>query len=344
MRRCRDDILRGHGPLQIAAVLFLAIIGFLPGIARADDFDGRYEAIYGARFRQLRSNAERVQMAQQIAQDAVAIYEDEDFSNYLFKRAIAMALDEPGGGPTALWALTRMGQVHPNQQDYCNDRRLQVIQDNFYTCSPAERPALGTMYLTELVTRARQKAVEGKFDAAQALYHQAEEAAPSCGQWAVNGLANELKTAKDRFRITSDVKSVEAMLQRSLNHPAAARKMVHQLLIELDQPAEAVPYLEATQDTMLQAIGALAAKNVTTLTAVEAHDLGRWYAANNKGVVIGGPAVTARIRACYTQFLAAHPAHDADWLEAKSALDAVGGPVDLRALANVPPATQASRD
>lgn len=313
--------------LRGTVALALLCTTLLPATARPDEAESNFQRVYAPRLLALRSSQQRIDFAAQVLiPDAVAVREDKTLSILLFKRAAELAAENINGAPVAVSAMRTLGDTHLEQKAYADDRILHLLEDAFKAQRNSNRTDAANALYSELMTRARQEAAQGNYESAIACYRKAAGVAPALGPAAQQVVAAESKRLKDRHDLEVNVTHLKNLLAQSSDHPAAARQLVRALLVEMDRPTDAEPYLPLMKDPAMERIGIMAAQNVVTLNESEAGELGRWYAARARESVINRAAIEARARACFTLVLQLHREHDGAWLEAKSALDALPAP------------------
>lgn len=313
-----------HSPRSWLAVclIVLACWQVARGDAQAD-----FDSLYGDQVRKALASpgkkdapalADRIFKAAKDLQDAPAL------RILMLEKAVDLGVLAPAGYETVDAAIETLMTIAPERRADWQAKRLQVLQARFQTARPDEKQAAGDEYLAALIAAADEEVDAGQIDKAIAHYKQAFDAGNTFRSSAKTDIAERIHLAEARREIDRQQKQWQDKLAANPADSATREKLVKLIVLELDAPAKAEPFLNDDLDQGTRTYVPLAAKEVDSLEEKVALEMGRWYESLLTGAsTTGARTALEHARAYYRRYLEIHTAKDADSLKAAMSLKRV---------------------
>lgn len=281
----------------------------------------RMDEIYGERLRAARTAPMKEELATEMLDDAGKLAADPEVRLLLYRKSYELAMADPSGFPTARRAMALLAKADPKLKGEAEEKLIALAEKDFRAAPRSQREAKAAAYADRLIEAGDDHAADRAFKRALALYQRAAE---------VPGVSREIqaeaiaKSKAIRFEEASEAKAKELRerLKKNPSDPNVASTLVRVLVLDLDRPEEARPYVEAAHDTKLAHIVENAATDPGSLSESDALDLADWYR-SQVGTAHGEsrPIALRRSAQYYQQFLDLHKEHDVTWLKASREAD-----------------------
>ena len=248
----------------------------------------------------------------------------------------------PAGCKAAVDALDLLEAEFPDRKDEWAQKRVDACRVRYRTAkTQSEEYAAGREYLTALLAVAKIHEKSGDWTSAATHYRQAGPVDTYTMSGMADDIHGKLKTAEHFAATKKRAAQYAALLKKDPSKASTRALLVKLLVVELNDPARAVEYLNEDMGEMWRTCVPLAAKGIGDLTEAACLELGSWYhkeltknaSPTGKGVLLG------RARDYYKKFARLHTTVDVQTFRAKAALTDVE-----KALAklNAPPVIRVS--
>lgn len=281
------------------------------------------DEIYGQRLRAARTGPMKVELAGEMLKDAATLEADPGLQLLLCRKSYDLAIADPSGFPTAQRAVSLLIKTNPDSKDEAEEKLIELAERDFRFAPPVMRQAKASAYAEKLIEAADNHAADHNFKEALILYQRAAEVPGTSESVRVQAT---LKSKAILFRQTSEGKArdLETRLKKNPSDSNLASTLVRVLVLDLNQPAEAKPYLDAVHDTGLARAVRNAALDPEALPEPDALELAEWYQKQaGTSSDVSRPIALRRSALYYQRFLDLHKEHDLGWLKASRAADEV---------------------
>jgi ABC-type phosphate transport system substrate-binding protein len=317
--------------------------GFVPTLraVRPDVLAG-FQKLYGpdiARVKSTKGTADDLALARQILLSARRMKHNTKLLGAMCEAAFDLCLNVSGAETTAFEALSVLRSSAPRKKFDCALKRV-ALYEQAYAAGTAKVVAENLVEV--LMTSAKIGTSSGRHAEAAELWRRAQKVAEDTKNPALNVVRErqiafaaravserEARTLDQRLRHNWEARAIAECLGYDWKDPESRRKLLMLLLVELDEPAEAVKFLDAATDDTMKTNLPLAARPVAKLSEESALSLAEWYVGlANKAGVGGEELMLARARSSYRRFFALHQKRsDALATRAALGLRRIGGTV-----------------
>jgi hypothetical protein len=224
--------------------------------------------------------------------------------------------------PLALDAADFLYSQHPDLAAPAQEQVLPLRERLYTYARGKERQEKGEALVDALACVADRKVAAGDFTEAAGLYHRAittARAIRSAKQTEIEAKAKDLVRLR---QVAQEVERLKAVVAGQPDDAAARNDLVRLLVVEKDDPAQALQYLAPACEERLAKYVPAAAKGVEAAPELACMELGDWY--RDLGEAAPGRARTAmfiRAAAYYQRFLELHTGEDLKQAQAKLALE-----------------------
>lgn len=326
---------------ELSFIFVTAIILSVCGICSAEDAGALYARGFGDRdaaVRAAHSPTLSSAFAQELFDSADQVKDDPAYQTVLLNKAYEFGMLYPDGLGTAVEAMEKLIQSQPETKEGADQKLLAAMAKRCHISIGEQRRAATDEYVAKALEIADDLTTAGKYEAAITVCGKAKLTAAAFPQSRAD-LAAGLQRTRDVEGVARHAQELKATLAASPNDTAAAREIVRLFVLDLDDPEQAVPWLEATGDPRLKQVVPLAARDVEELSEAESLQLADWYHTQvHKSSRRASYTAWTRARAAYQHFLDLHPRQDADRLNARRAIEDANA-----ALAELPNAASSQR-
>lgn len=185
-----------------------------------------------------------------------------------------------------------------------------------------DKTKLGETLIDRWLSAADAQLTARKPSEAILSFQQASKIATANKSDRLAGITARIKVVQGKIDVEAKLSDLLARWKSSPDNPALAKELTLLYVLELDRPAEAVPYVG--EDEALKTYVPLAAKDANELGEAVLTEIGGWYESLAAKASPAGKAVAyERAKTYYETFLARHASKDQQYLTAKKALEAV---------------------
>ncbi len=311
-----DTILRKHG--------------FMPTLrAASTDVLAAFEKLYGPDIKRVKGTpdtADDLALAAQMIQSARTGKLDADLVAAMCEAVFDLAASASGGETRAFEALDVLADKVPDKRFDCAVKRAALCERVYKeskSLADGEHLTQALMVAGELGTSSH------RFAEAADAWKKALAVAEGINSPRLATIKEELPAYEARIESLRKAGKLADALRANPQDRSARDRMLVIQLVELDNPAAAAKYLDATADEAMQTNLPLATEPVEELSEEAALKLAEWYVGLAGKAGIGGKELmNARARACYLRFFEIHKEReDALAIRAALGIQKVGGKV-----------------
>ncbi len=307
----------------------------------AEDATALYAKGFGDRDAEVRaahSPTQTTAFAHELLDSADQVKDDPAYQEVLINKAYEIGMLYPDGLGTAVEAMEKLIRLHPDEKDAADQKLLAAMAKQCHAPTPAQRRSATDEYVAKVLEIADDLAAGGKYEAASLMCAKAKPTAEAFQQARVD-LAAGLQRIREEQGLVRHAQELKASLAASPSNRAAARELVQLLVLDRDDPEQAMPWIEATEDASLKHAMPLATRDLAELSEAESLELADWYHAQaRKSERRASYTAWTRSKAAYQHFLELHTREDADRLNARRAIDDANS-----ALSKLPPSASSER-
>jgi len=195
---------------------------------------------------------------------------------HLLYKAVRLAVASDEVFEQGMAILDRLQNIAPDQHDRWQKIRLDAWNQRFRRARGADRRQVGRQMVDQATRIAEARADDGDLNAALTAYRRARIAATTLRL----SSRQSINRAIDRINTRRIAQRRLDMFTRRYDQapaPALADKIVEIFVVDLNQPARAMDYLDKTRRDDYKKHVPLAAQPTDQLSADQAADLGKWY-------------------------------------------------------------------
>jgi hypothetical protein len=300
---------------------------FMSSAARAADPQAAFDELFGREYKQATATPDRADdaaLAARLLKAATDLEGPADLKSLLFEKAYDLALDNPATYATAFSALDGLEKTNPDFKAAIDERRLNVAKTQYQGARAVdEKIKAGRLYIDLLMVVADAKTASGNYADAHANLRLALAVADAVKSDRKEEIADRLKRIWPRVAAAQQVETLKARLQADPADKATADAILRLYLVDLDNPAEAAKYADASGDETMKKYLLVAAMHAENLPEKACLALGNWYKDLASAAGPTRAPMLQRAQTYYASFLAAHTTEDADRSAAAAALDKV---------------------
>lgn len=266
-----------------------------------------------------------VAFAAKLLEGARTITDAPKSARFLCNKGIEIALETPGGGPTALEGIRLLAKIDPKEKSL-RELNLKALTKAYEEGTRKQQEPIAYRYVRELLKDGDLLCC--KVDTAR----EAEEGYRTALRIALKHRINCLDEIRGKIKLAEAIQE-GAQRQKELTgklkaDPSNAKLRLEVILFsltELDRPARAKALLDDSVDPKLAGNIELAATPLKKLTKEQVLKLGDWYYKElaESGSEISRARMLARAQVCYQRFLEMHEGSDLLGFRVKASLKRV---------------------
>lgn len=280
----------------------------------ADDAPQAFESLFGDRVKKAQATRDRTDdlaLAKQIVDIAKTTTEQHALLAAMTEQAYALAMPHPDGYGTAAEAMALLAKHVPAKATEARKKRIDALTRRSRVGSADDRATAGLELVDVLTKQGDELAASGDFKEAARDYRQALITAVRLKADNVQSLRDKIGWATAQSRNQARIESLKSQLLRDANDAAAAKELVELYVTAMDQPADAMAYLDRAKDATLAKLVPLAAGSPASLNAEQSLQLGEWYhSLSNTAQGETKYAMLQRTHQYLSRFLLLHSAND----------------------------------
>ena len=298
------------------APVMVLVCGTLVWAAEPDPAAETFQSLFGAdlaRVKATREVKDDLELAARLVSAAKDAKSQPPLVALMCEKAYELSWLTPDGQATALEAMELEAEILPAKAVACADRIIEVRQKQFDLARGEERTKAGESLAAALLAGASVRAAATPPADATVLLRRA---------LAVASAVKSEQRAEIEARLR--VEDLRRLVERNPQDVAARDRLVRALVVDLDDPAQAVRYLPESGDESLRKFVPGAAKPLDEAPELACLELGEWYRGLGEAAPPAAKAsMFARAQGYYRRFLELHTAEDLDRTKAAMALKKV---------------------
>jgi hypothetical protein len=295
--------------------------------AQADPAQDAFDALYGAEYAKVVATPDKkddLALAAKFLDLARDTKDEPQLMAILCTKAFDLACTESDGFATAVVAMRLLAQKLPAEQPACHQKLMALYQKQYETGKPDVRREAGEALAAELLSESDALAAHDDLPEALKQADKAYAIAAALKSAGLEDVQDRRKTLSARVATIKLLDGLRDKLKSDPKDAATRNALIRACLVELDTPAEAAKYLDASADAALQEGVPLARKAPADLGDDQLLAVAEFYRglASPAAVSDAGKIVALRrARLYYDALLERHPAADAVRQKAGPALD-----------------------
>jgi len=308
--------------LCCVAVCTLALVGWLTAVAATpeESFDLHFKEKWDKVKATTRDRADDVALASEMvtmAKDA-----RPEFASLLCDRAYELA-DHAAGWPMAAEAMELASEKIPERKAECLEKAIGVRRQVYRAAKGPARAEAANTFLDVLMRAAEVLSEAGEARSA-ALAREAVRVASADGPQRKDEVRDFQVRTSLRLGLEKQVQGLAERLKTMPDDDVARTKLLRLLVVDLDDPARALPFLEGCTDEGMRKYVPAAAKPVEEAPELACKELGAWYAELG-AATRGGGQEPALVRAWryLERYLRVHETEDLARAEAAKVMQKV---------------------
>lgn len=300
--------------LRLPLVLIGAVFAAPALAAPADEAAEAFNSLYGEEVKRVlatRDTSDDTLLAAKLFEAAKTVSQQPELMALLCEKAVELGRTTPTGRATAVQAMELLAAKVPEQKAACLEKIVSLRQVDYDASRPDAKAQPGEVLVAALVALADAKAEAG--DAAGALepWRKALAIATAIKSEARATLQGQLDRLTARIKIDQKIAGLRARLESAPTEAAVRAELVRTILVDLDDPAEAAKFTDASLDAAWQKYVPAAARGTEETPELACQELGDWYRGlADPAAPAAKPAMLGRARAYYGRFLALHKTED----------------------------------
>jgi len=257
----------------LGVVVALALVGLTVwsgAEARGDDADDIAAAI-------VRDTPNRAEAAKKILDAARSLPDSPGVQIRLCEKAYEQGMVAAPGYPVAIAALDLLEKISPTRAQAWRDKRLDAWRLLYYRSTGQAKKDNGQSYVTLLLAHAGAAEKADNWTDAAKHYSQAYTVARTLRMPSKADIYANVTRANSFKMLHNRVNVLKGTLETTPDDQSARKQLIMTYLVDLDQPDQAVKYVNDKTDPTLRANVTMASKDAAELTDANLFALGEWY-------------------------------------------------------------------
>ena len=297
-------------PLVLIGLVFAA-----PALAApADEAVEAFNSLYGEEVKRVlasRDTSDDTLLAAKLFEAAKTVSQQPELMALLCEKAVELGRTTPTGRATAVQAMELLAAEVPERKAACLEKIVSIRQIDYDTSRPEAKAQPGEALVAALLALADAKAEAGDSAGALEPCRKALVIATAIKSEARATVQGQLDRLTARIKMDQKIAGLRARLEAAPADAAVRTELVRAILVDLDNPAEAAKFVDATLDAAWQKYVPAAARGVKETPELACQELGDWYRGlADPASPAAKPAMLGRARAYYQRFLALHKTED----------------------------------
>jgi len=232
----------------------------------------------------------------------------------------------PAGCKAAGDALDLLEAEFPDRKDEWALKRADTCRTKYRGAKTrSEKQAVGREFLAALLIAAEIYEKSGNWTGAATRYREAGSVDAQVKAGKASEIRRKLKAATHFTTVAKKVAQYAAFLKKDPSKASTRGMLVKLLVVELNDPKQALPYLNEDVDEKWRTYVPLAAKNLDDLAEANCLELGQWYhkELSKSASLTGKRVLLRRAKDYYKQFVELQTKEDIQTFRAKAALKSI---------------------
>ena len=299
-------------------ILRLSIIGAVfaaPALAASEDEALQaFNSLYGDEVKRALATpdtADDLALAGKLLEAAKTVTGQPALLAVLCEKAAELGKATAGGRATAIQAMELVIEKAPDRKAACLDKIAALRQIDYDASRPESKAQAGEALIAALLALADVKTEAGEAAAAADACRKALTVAVAVKSETRASIQARLDSLAARQKSEQKIAGLKARLAATPTDAAARTELVMVLVVDLDDPAEAAKFVDASLDATLQKFVPAAAKGLDQTPELPCGQLGDWYRGlADQAAGAAKASLTTRARAYYKRFLSLHTTED----------------------------------
>jgi len=327
-----------------AVVLFASAVTLGEEITPSENAQKLFDSLYGAEFQRVLASKEtngKVVLAEKLLVAANKADSIPELQVLLCEKVIQLSMAEPKGYDKALSAIEILVSKSPDKAQTFQETVLKIRKYQYEAGSVSSRAKAAGAYADCLVSTAIAKVRQGETEEAKKLCVLAQRLARENRLSDTESLDVKIKYFEEAQKTAAKISQLEGVIKANPANTKARDELIRILLVDQDNPVEALKYLNDTSEEKARKYLPIAAGESEEISEALNVEIGQWYydLAGQAGF-LGKAAMLNRAKSYYERFLLMHPTKDQSQTIAELALDSIKS--DLAKTASAAKAAAAS--
>lgn len=315
------------------ALAILAVLAFSAICLAEDTPDDVFQELYGDRIKKVkatRSFDDDIELAKEWLAAAQGNDVPMPLKVIFCERAFESTKGIPNSQDIAIESMAILGEVDSSRRTEALTNVAEIHQRQYNkTRDTHERKEIGNLLIEEFAALAALREAESDWPGAVSFYRRARSIAARVKSPYRQAVDMALETASARQSASIQIKQLVKKLESNPDDAASAKRLVMLYVVDLDQPAKAIPYTDRVDDDALTAKIKLVAANPDDLTESDTLTLAKWYKSLATSAR-GSAKVTSLHHAVdmYDRFLELHSTKDLAYTKAELALASINAELE----------------
>ena len=312
----------GRGMLWTSVMCLLGIVAG----AHAQSAEVQFQTRYGdeaAKAAKSPAGKAGIAFAAKLLSDAGNLKDDPTMARLLLEKAYELGSKSAEGCATAVQAARIcMEQETVNKQPW-QEKLVTACRIQYQKSSNPEKSQAGDTLICELMNVADTLSEAGNYAEALKTIQECRQVAATIKSPRIDDITDRLKSLNGKLDLEKKFSSYAKKLVDNPQDAVTAKAAVLLCIVQLDNPAKAVAYAEATGDDELKKFVPLAAQDLEKQSGNDCMILAAWYQAlAKKADRTNKFALLTRTKKYYQKFVGQH-SDDTQGIKARKELDEI---------------------
>ena len=299
-------------PVRLAFAVLL-LVG--PVRAFADEAADTFNQLYAEDLRRVAatpSDDDDLALAKQLLEAAGKVTNQAAFLTLLCEEAHELATKDPAGYPTAKAALDLLAANVPEKKVGSLQKVAAMYHRPYAAARGDAKTKAGEALIEALKALADAQAEAEDVDGAGATLRQALAVATTIRSQSKAAIQAQLAGLGAQQKVEKEIAALRAKLEKDPQDAASRTELVRLYLVEMDNPAQAAPFVDEKCDEATRKYVPAAAKPMEEAPELACKELGDWYRglADQATAPTTKAAMLRRAKAYYERFVHLHKADD----------------------------------
>lgn len=257
----------------------------------ADEAQRAFDVLFAGRMEKVTKTADRaddIALAKEMLELTTKAGVDEPLIVVLCERASELTQRYPDGYAVAIEAMEILAAASPQRQAKAQETMADLLTRQLARLRGDDRLEVGDKLINLLRAMSEGHVEQSNYIEAATLSRRAFATAVRIKSPSLEAVKAQLDSVLHRQRLQKKIAIYGERLLKDRTDSSTAEALVLLYVIDLEQPAKALPVLSAVKDAAMQQHVPLAAKPASELSASETLSLGEWY--RSVGLNLSEPA------------------------------------------------------
>lgn len=313
-------------PRRLPFPLCLLFLTFFFNRAAIADAEAVFDRLFGERVKGVArtiSRADDIELAKSILDAAKKSRDQTELVAVFCDQAYALCHRFPGGYMTACDAMRLSMKSAPAHRSNARENLVDVLVKMTRVRTLEDRDQIATEAVQWMQESASEQVADGEPAEAVNTYRKALILARQFKLDSATPLAEQMDRARRRITLRSKVEQLQGKLLANSKDHVSAEQLVTLYIVELDEPKDAVPYLDRVQDADLKTNVLAAAKSAASIDEATSLQLGEWYESLAGRNAKTKKDMLRRANTYLSRYLESHTTADLDRKKAELLVDRV---------------------